>query len=273
MRTLMFGGGAGILLGALMRFVLRFGERQGRAAERERHRRDVHDTVLQVMESLAIPAPADELDPAASLDRVRRTARAQALRLRISLEHEPSVSADLHQRLRLLAAEMAAEGLRVEVVVQDDGGLDLPEPSVRALHDAAREALRNTLKHSGAGRAVVCLEECDGGMTLTVRDHGAGFDVRAYRPGFGIENSIIARLDEIGGRVRIESSPGEGTRVALEAPRVSCAGNQAPISAAQVPAGCVAGPPEYNPVRGRTGALPAETWIHGDEHRISGAGH
>lgn len=209
-----------VLLGASMRFALGFGEQQGRAAERERHRRDVHDTVLQVMESFAIPAPADEVDPAASLDRVRRTARAQAMRIRISLEHEPALSAGLHQRLRLLAAEMAADGLRVEVVVQDEGGLDLPEPSVRALHDAAREALRNTLKHSGTRRAVVCLEETGDGVTVTVRDHGAGFDTGAHRPGFGIENSIIARLDEVGGRVRIDSSPGQGTRVSLTAPLV-----------------------------------------------------
>lgn len=208
------------LLGASMRFALGFGEQQGRAAERERHRRDVHDTVLQVMESFAIPAPADELDPAASLDRVRRTARAQAMRLRISLEHEPAMPTGLHRRLQLLAAEMAAEGLRVEVVVQDDCGPGLAEETAMALHDSAREALRNTLKHSGTRRAVVSVEEIGGGVSLTVRDHGAGFDVGARRSGFGLENSIIARMAEIGGYARIESTPGLGTRVSLLAPSV-----------------------------------------------------
>jgi signal transduction histidine kinase len=208
------------LVGASMRFALGFGEQQGRAAERERHRRDVHDTVLQVMESFAIPAPADELDPAASLDRVRRTARAQAMRIRISLEHEPAGPLGLHRRLRLLAAEMAAEGLRAEVVIQDDCGPDLSEEAAVALHDAAREALRNTLKHAGTRRAVVSVEEIDGGVSLTVRDHGAGFDVGDRRHGFGLENSIIARMAEIGGFARIESSPGLGTRVVLLAPSV-----------------------------------------------------
>ncbi|ANN19726.1 histidine kinase [Amycolatopsis orientalis] len=208
------------LVGASMRFALGFGEQQGRAAERERHRRDVHDTVLQVMESFAIPAPADELDPAASLDRVRRTARAQAMRIRISLEHEPSGPVGLHQRLRLLAAEMAAEGLRAEVVIQDDCGSDLSEEAAVALHDATREALRNTLKHSGTRRAVVSVEEIGGGISLTVRDHGAGFDVGDRRRGFGLENSIVARMAEVGGFARIESSPGLGTRVVLLAPSV-----------------------------------------------------
>ncbi|MEU8414355.1 ATP-binding protein [Amycolatopsis japonica] len=208
------------VVGASMRFALGFGEQQGRAAERERHRRDVHDTVLQVMESFAIPAPADELDPAASLDRVRRTARAQAMRIRISLEHEPAEGIGLHQRLRLLAAEMAAEGLRAEVVIQDDCAPELAEEAAVALHDSVREALRNTLKHSGTRRAVVSVEEIGGGVSLTVRDHGAGFDVGERRRGFGLENSIIARMAEIGGFARIESSPGLGTRVVLLAPSV-----------------------------------------------------
>ncbi|ONF67451.1 sensor histidine kinase [Amycolatopsis keratiniphila] len=208
------------VVGASMRFALGFGEQQGRAAERERHRRDVHDTVLQVMESFAIPAPADELDPAASLDRVRRTARAQAMRIRISLEHESAEGIGLHQRLRLLAAEMAAEGLRAEVVIQDDCAPELAEETAVALHDSAREALRNTLKHSGTRRAVVSVEEIGGGVSLTVRDHGAGFDVGDRRRGFGLENSIIARMAEIGGFARIESSPGLGTRVVLLAPSV-----------------------------------------------------
>jgi hypothetical protein len=54
---------------------------------------------------------------------------------------------------------------------------------------------------------------------------------------------------------------------------VSRAGDLATNSTAQLPAGGVAGPPKYDPVRGRTGALPAETWIRRLRHRISGAGH
>jgi tagatose 6-phosphate kinase len=50
-------------------------------------------------------------------------------------------------------------------------------------------------------------------------------------------------------------------------------GSSAHDSAAQLPAGGVADPPEYNPVRGRTGALPAETWIHRLTHRPSDGEH
>ena len=207
-----------VLVGASMRFALGFGEQRGRMAERERHRRDVHDTVLQVMESLALPAPDDVLDPVGSLDQVRRTARAHALRLRLSLDDDTMAEpGGLQHRLGALAVEMTADGLRVEVVTLSKI-TDVPEAAVHALHDAAREALRNTLKHAGTSRAVICVEETAEGVTVSVRDHGRGFDVDGRRRGFGIDNSIVARLAEIGGAARIDSTPGQGTRVVLTAP-------------------------------------------------------
>ncbi|WP_410672089.1 sensor histidine kinase [Amycolatopsis sp. cmx-4-68] len=207
-----------LLVAGSMRFALGLGEQRGRAAERERHRRDVHDTVLQVMESLALPAPGDALDPRGSLDQVRRTARAHALRLRLSLDGDaPAEPGGLEHRLGALAVEMTADGLRVDLVVLAKPA-DVPEGVVHALHDAAREALRNTLKHARTAKAVMCLEEREGVVTVSVRDHGTGFDTGARRAGFGIENSIHARLAEIGGTARIDSAPGQGTRVVLTAP-------------------------------------------------------
>lgn len=207
-----------VLVAGSMRFALGLGEQRGRAAERERHRRDVHDTVLQVMEALALPSPGDLRDPGASLDQVRRTARAHALRLRLSLEGDaPAEPGGLEHRLGALAVEMTAEGLRVDLVVLAKV-TEVPESVVNALHDAAREALRNTLKHAKTPRAVLCLEESEGVVAVSVRDHGTGFDIGARRAGFGIENSIHARLAEIGGAARIDSAPGQGTRVVLSAP-------------------------------------------------------
>nr|WP_233226246.1 ATP-binding protein [Amycolatopsis sp. CA-126428] len=207
-----------LLVAGSMRFALGLGEQRGRAAERERHRRDVHDTVLQVMESLALPAPGDALDPRGSLDQVRRTARAQALRLRLSLDGDaPAEPGGLEHRLGALAVEMTADGLRVDLVVLAKP-TDVPEAVVNALHDATREALRNTLKHARTAKAVVCLEEHEDVVTVSVRDHGTGFDLAASHVGFGIENSIHARMAEIEGGARIDSAPGHGTRVVLTAP-------------------------------------------------------
>jgi signal transduction histidine kinase len=51
-----------------------------------------------------------------------------------------------------------------------------------------------------------------------VEDDGAGFDTRAAAAGNGVRRSIVARMLAAGGSARLDSRPGEGTRVVLRAP-------------------------------------------------------
>jgi signal transduction histidine kinase len=53
---------------------------------------------------------------------------------------------------------------------------------------------------------------------VTTRDHGTGFSPDARPSGFGIGESIKARLAEVGGTASVESAPGSGTRVTLWVP-------------------------------------------------------
>ena len=70
-----------------------------------------------------------------------------------------------------------------------------------------------------SGRAVVVrVEEQEGGVAVITRDHGAGFSIDTRPAGFGISESITARLAEVGGTARVESAPGNGTRVTLWVP-------------------------------------------------------
>jgi signal transduction histidine kinase len=64
----------------------------------------------------------------------------------------------------------------------------------------------------------VTLDARDGGLALTVQDDGVGFDpaaaeVRGRRLGL---TSMEERARALGGTLRIDSRPGEGTRVRLE---------------------------------------------------------
>jgi hypothetical protein len=129
-----------------------------------------------------------------------------------------AVERSLAAALGEVADEFGRMGLRTEVVAAGD----LPEVSpVRraAVRDAARAALGNVVKHAGVGRAVLRVDSADGGLLLVVRDHGVGFDPSRTAPGFGLGQSIIARLREVGGRASVTSSPGGGTRVLLWVPR------------------------------------------------------
>ncbi|MBK1784587.1 ATP-binding protein [Prauserella sp. ASG 168] len=205
-----------VLLGLGTRLALAYGIRTGRLAERAVQQRYLHDTALQALEAMALPGDGTDGDA----ERLRRIARAEAIALRARLESESGGQGGrLAEKLAALAADMARDGLRAQLVAAEPDGETLSEVRQIAVRDAVREALRNTLKHSGADTAIVRVEERDGGIATIIRDHGAGFVPEDRTPGFGIGESIVARLAEVGGTAKVESAPGNGTRVTLWVPR------------------------------------------------------
>jgi signal transduction histidine kinase len=83
-----------------------------------------------------------------------------------------------------------------------------------------QEALTNVAKHASASRVQVMLEDEGSLVRMIVRDDGSGFDPgvqsRAQRPTWGLLN-MAERARMIGGTCRIESAPGQGTVVVVEA--------------------------------------------------------
>ena len=238
-----------LVLGMGARLAMAAGIRAGREVERSRVLRAVHDTVLQTLEVAALATPDDRVRPATTLSTLRRTARAQAGQLRRALEsldvpltgsvHTatdealPMASSGSHvvDELGTLVDDMALAGFMVELVIgdlaDDDAGADvvavadglppdgLSHEARAALVGAAREALRNSHKHSGTEQAVVYVDRDDDEVRIVVRDHGSGFDPASHDPGFGTRESIHRRLVEAGGRATITSRVGRGTRVTL----------------------------------------------------------
>jgi NarL family two-component system sensor histidine kinase LiaS len=103
-----------------------------------------------------------------------------------------------------------------EVHVQ--GEREAPLQVEQALFRVAQEALANVARHSGANKAEVDLIFTADTLTLRVADDGRGFDP-AQDPGegFGLQ-SMRERLMRLGGRVEVESAPGEGTRITCVCP-------------------------------------------------------
>ncbi|HEX3592340.1 MAG TPA: ATP-binding protein [Pseudonocardiaceae bacterium] len=212
-----------ILIGLGTRLALGVGVRRGRRAEHARAQRTIHDTVLQTLEAMAlspVTEPADLPGALAQLTELRGVARAQAMQLRRGLSEpvEQPATTGLGEDLAGVAAEMAREGLRARLVFTEvDDGL-LSEVRRRAVRDAVREAMRNTMKHAGTDEVVLRVEQRDGGIAVIARDHGTGFSDADRPAGFGISNSITARLADVGGSSTVESEPGRGTRVTLWVP-------------------------------------------------------
>lgn len=207
------GMGFLVLVGLVTRLALAIGMRLGQGAERARMERALHDTVLQTLEAIALTGEGP-----GQLASVRDAARAQAQDLRRSLR-APDPPDGLAAELATLASEMAREGLRAELAISDVVDDQLSEVRRVAVREAAREAMRNTIKHAGTREVVVRMEERDGGIAVVTRDHGVGYDERTRPPGFGVSESMKARLTEVGGWCRIESQPGRGTRVTMWVPR------------------------------------------------------
>jgi signal transduction histidine kinase len=195
------------------------------ATERARHARAMHDRVLQTLEVLAHEAIV--ADPV-----LRGHVRAEAAWLRSYIKGSGgNGDADLAAALDAVAQDMCRAGIIVQLTsAQLDSGLrrgPRPAPEVtQAVADAVREALVNVRKHAGTSTAFVHARLDCAALTVTVLDHGRGFDSRATEPGFGITSSIRGRIEAVGGEVLVQSRPGDGTCVELRVPAARLAGGR-----------------------------------------------
>jgi signal transduction histidine kinase len=121
--------------------------------------------------------------------------------------------------LEAMAAEVdAAHGVPVTVVAVGDSA-DIERAVLEPLVAATREAAVNAAKHSGAKGVEVFAERLPDRIEVFVRDTGTGFDPDTV-PGDrrGLTESIIARMQRVGGSAIVSSSPGAGTEVELRLP-------------------------------------------------------
>jgi signal transduction histidine kinase len=182
-----------------------------RLAERAEVAARVHDSVLQTLALVQRHAA----DPA----RVAALARRQERDLRRWLYGGGfGAAATFADALADAVADIeAAHGVRVELATAGDAALD---DSLGQLVLAAREAMTNAAKHSGADEVFVFAEVEPDRAEIFVRDRGRGFD-RAAVPADrrGLAESVEARMTRAGGAATITSVPGEGTEVELTLPR------------------------------------------------------
>ena len=171
----------------------------------------LHDSVLQ---TLTLIQRSQEPREMVSL------ARTQERELRAWLfGRAPSIrGVRLRDALDSMAGRIErSRQVRVEAIVVGD--LELDE-GLRALVAACSEATLNAAKHSGADEVSVFVEVEDEQVSAFIRDEGVGFDASAV-PGDrrGIGESILRRMERLGGSAEIRTEPGRGTEVVLRLPR------------------------------------------------------
>ena len=204
-----------------------------RAEERERERvaEVIHDHLQQLM-SVARINIGMALKQVASGDVQKSLSNADSL-LAESLDVARSLTAELSPAILRRSGLSAAlrwlgrwcQGrFGLEVSVEIDGEVE-PDAETRAmLFRAVRELLFNVVKHANTANAKVQLRRThDGRACIVVSDEGAGFDPESLRDwdgtagGFGLF-SLRERLELLGGRFEVISSPGRGTTISLCGP-------------------------------------------------------
>lgn len=117
-----------------------------------------------------------------------------------------------------LGKRLQIGGLKLEWDVQDLPPLPWLEPP-DALHvlRLMQEALNNVLKHAKASRVRMVTRHHGSHVEIRVEDDGAGFDLQTIQHGRGLK-SQLKRAQRLGGKLRVDSSPGMGTRLSLRLP-------------------------------------------------------
>ncbi len=229
------GSGLGVLslfMGALTAVIVRGVERRRRQSERllrrslevretERVRlaTALHDDVGQPLYRLLYGLEAlkeSQLEPNAAIEAERLselvrevddTLRDEMRRLQTS----PVDQQGFRTSLRALAVDEDSSPL---VSVDLDLDRELDSVLEEALYRAAREAVANALKHAGAGRIQVLLNDLNDHAVLRVIDDGAW----QQRPdGLGID-TMSAMLEAVVGDLEIRSKDGAGTTVVARVP-------------------------------------------------------
>jgi PAS domain S-box-containing protein len=198
----------------------------------DRQRSEVHDRLQQLL--VAAQMQVEAMNPGASSHSVDSLVQRVSSILKDAVAASRALSVELHSSVYQpselvaaivwLSAQMEERyGLRVHFRDDRRAPVEISEQVSAVLLDSTREALTNCVKHARVQDAHVTLEQSlDNQIVVIVEDEGRGFDPSAlewadHESGFGLFR-VRQKLIEQGGQLKIEASPGRGTRVLISTP-------------------------------------------------------
>lgn len=199
--------------------------RETRKAERSRIARDLHDGALQdlsyaltvarlIQRSSGDPQLKGWLDQeVTTLTQAVHALRSAVYDLRSEEEGQTSIVSSLED-LAEQTRRMASGQFQVELKVEEGFPETLSTEIDTELVKIVQEALNNARRHSAAKDLRVDLTLERDVYRIEVSDDGRGFEPASVRSGVGL-SSMRERAESIGGRLKIESEEGQGTKVRI----------------------------------------------------------
>jgi PAS domain S-box-containing protein len=200
--------------------------------ERLRMSRDLHDTLahslLALLAQIRLTRKLAQRDPAAVEAELARAeeatheglaqVRGAVEKLRYQVLGKEGLAPALE---RLVARFRAKTSLEIRLRV-DSAAAGLGDEKAEVLYRIAEEAVRNAERHSAAEHVdmSVRVDHLDGAerVSLMVADDGVGFDPGATPSGHYGLTGMREQAELIGAELRLDSAPGQGTRVSVSVP-------------------------------------------------------
>jgi signal transduction histidine kinase len=195
-------------------------ENQATAEERRRIARELHDGLAHELAFIA-SRTRRSTSPDVSEGNTGELGRAADRALDEARRAITVLSSTRHQSLTSAVAQTAEDlALRhgIGMTLELAEGIDTPGDVTENILRIVREAITNAANHGKPSRVTVRLQSEDGAR-LIIEDDGCGFDVASEleSAGFGLV-SMQERAASIGAEFSVDSSPSQGTRIAVTFP-------------------------------------------------------
>ena len=188
--------------------------------QRRKIERDIHDGAQQRLVALALELRAAQLRLGNEVDPAVEAVLGQAVdELQLAVSELRELARGVHPAVLTeegLAAALESLAGRTPIPVSVEAVEDrFPREIEAAAYFVACEALTNAVKHSGATAVAISALRRNGTLVVEVLDDGRGG--AELTNGSGLRG-LADRVEAHGGRLRVESPPGGGTRVIGELP-------------------------------------------------------